>query len=73
MHSARIRNILWMLKRNGYKVEVSLTKDTDGHPHHTITAIDANGQRWTATGNDMDAIVAELLQELGSHHDEDGN
>ena len=73
MHSTRIRNILWMLKRNGYKAEVSSTKDTDGHPHHTITAIDATEQRWTVTGNDMDTIIAELLQQLGSHHDEDSN
>jgi hypothetical protein len=71
MHPARIRNILWMLKRNGYQTDFSSTEDADGHTHHTITAVDTEGQRWTVKGEDLDAIIAELLQQLGAKRQED--
>ena len=62
-----------MLKRNGYKTDVSSTEEADGHTRHTVTAVDAAGQRWAVTGNDVDAVVADLLQQLGSKHSEDSD
>jgi hypothetical protein len=66
MHPARIRNILWMLKRNGYKTEVTSNTDADGTERHMIAAVDSEGQRWSVTGSDVEAVVAELLKQLGT-------
>lgn len=71
MHPARIRNILWMLKRNGYETNVSSTRDANGHTHHIVTVIDTGGERWMVTGQNLDTVIAELLEQLASRRNQD--